>query len=122
MQSHELVEVIFTKLSLVYGRDFLMRWEGLDIAKVKSDWAHELTGISDESVRHALRKLPDKPPNVLEFRNVAMNAPAPVFSRIDPPTANPELVKAEIAKARALLAMPPKKLATARSDKHVATY
>ena len=76
MHAHELVEVIFTKLSLAYGRDFLIRWEGLDIAMVKADWVHELNGISPESVRHALRNLPaSKPPTVFEFRNIAVSAP-----------------------------------------------
>lgn len=123
MQSHELVELIFTKLSLVYGRDFLIRWDGLDISKVKADWAHELNGISDESLRHALRNLPaSKPPNVFEFRNVAMNAPAPMFNRIDPPKANSELVKSELAKAKALLCVPLKPPVTARSDMSVVSY
>lgn len=104
MTSQQLVEVIFTKLSLVYGRDFLMRWEGLDISKVKDDWVHELTGISADSVRHALRNLPpSKPPTVYEFRNVAVNAPQPVFQRIDPPRANPAVVKAVLAKARSFM-------------------
>ena len=107
MHAHELVEVIFTKLSLAYGRDFLMRWEGLDIAMVKADWVHELNGISPESVRHALRNLPaSKPPTVFEFRNIAVSAPPPVFQRIDPPRANPSLVQAELAKARAATRMP----------------
>ena len=105
-----LIDVIFTKLTLAYGRDFLARWEGLVIVDVKADWAHELSGMSAESVRHALRNLPpSKPPTVFEFRNIALNAPTPVFQRIDPPTANPELVKAAIAKAKALMAESPPK-------------
>lgn len=113
MQSHnsldfELIDVIFTKLTLAYGRDFLARWEGLEIADVKSDWAHELSGMSADSVRHALRHLPpSKPPTVYEFRNIAVNAPQPVFQRIDPPRANPEIVKAALAKARSFMTVKP---------------
>ena len=102
-----LIDVIFTKLSLAYGRDFLARWEGLEIMDVKSDWSHELAGMSAESVRHALRHLPaSKPPTVFEFRNLAINAPQPVYQRIDPPRANPEVVRAALAKARLAMGLP----------------
>lgn len=101
-----LIAAIFTKLSLVYGRDFLSRWEGLDIEDVKADWSHELAGISPESVRYALKNLPaSKAPTVFEFRNVALNAPPPVFQRIEAPRANPEIVKAALEKARQALRM-----------------
>lgn len=100
----EIVEMIFTKLSLVYGRDFLSRWEGLDLDAVKSDWLHELSGYSVDAIRHALRNLPpSRPPTVLEFRNIANGVPAQVYQRIDAPQANPALVREHLAKARAAL-------------------
>lgn len=100
----EIVDMLFTKLSLIYGRDFISRWDGLELQDVKNDWAHELAGVSLESVRYALKNLPaQKAPTVLEFRNLARNAPPPEFVRIDAPKANPEVMKAALAKARALL-------------------
>jgi hypothetical protein len=98
-----LIDLIFTKCNLRYGRDFSSRWEGLDMADVKDDWAHELTGIKPESVAYALKNLPDKAPTVGEFRKVALNAPEVPLLRIERPTANPEIAKAAIAKARAIL-------------------
>ncbi len=71
------VDRIFTKLSLTYGRDFLSRWEGLELDDVKADWAHELSGMAvrPERIRYALENLPaSKPPTVLEFRNLCMQA------------------------------------------------
>lgn len=71
------VDRIFTKLSLVYGRDFLSRWEGLELDDVKADWAHELSGMSvrPERIRYALENLPaSKPPTVLDFRAICMQA------------------------------------------------
>jgi hypothetical protein len=53
-----LVEAIFTKCILRYGRDFTGRWEGLDLTDVKADWAHELEGVKPETVRHGLKNLP----------------------------------------------------------------
>ena len=101
--SSELIDVIFKKCTLRYGRDFTGRWEGLDIADVKDDWEHELKGVKPETVAHGLKNLPDKPPTVKDFINACKGAPEVILQRLDPPRANPELVKAEIAKAKALL-------------------
>lgn len=79
MDSREsLVDLIFTKCSLVYGRDFLGRWEGLDIREVKADWERELGGLlhSPSAVVYGLDHLPaDKPPTVLQFRALCIGAP-----------------------------------------------
>jgi len=75
---NSLVDLIFTKCSLVYGRDFLSRWEGLDIAEVKADWVRELGGLmaSPAAIRHGLERLPvDRPPTVLQFRALCIGAP-----------------------------------------------
>lgn len=102
--SELLVEMIFTKCSLRYGRDFAGRWEGLDLADVKADWAHELTGIKPETVRHGLQNLPDKPPTVKDFINACKGAPEIPMLKLDRPIANSALVQAELAKVRAMLA------------------
>ena len=67
------VRKIFQKLAVVYGRDFLSRWEGQDMEAVMADWAHELAGFANqpEAIAHALTHLPpDKPPTVLQFRGL----------------------------------------------------
>ena len=71
------VDKIFSKLSITYGRDFLARWEGLDLADVKADWSEELAGLSahPDRIRFALENLPAKPPTVLEFRMLAFTMP-----------------------------------------------
>ena len=101
----ELVDVIFKKCTLRYGRDFTGRWEGLDLRDVKEDWAHELKGIKPETVAHGLKNLPDKPPTVKDFINACKGAPEIPLLKIEPPTANPEIAKAAIAKAREYLTM-----------------
>jgi hypothetical protein len=98
----EWVDRIFEKLTLVYGRDFLGRWEGLDIDAVKADWAHELGGFGAEpsAIRHALEHLPPgKPPTVLEFKAMAQRVPQP-FS---PPLPAPERTPEEKARISELL-------------------
>lgn len=91
MDSHaSLVDLIFTKCSLVYGRDFLGRWEGLDLAEVKADWRHELGALLDnpQAIKHALTHLPaDKAPTVLSFRQLCINAPDHYAPKLPPPAA-----------------------------------
>ena len=73
------VEAIFAKLTLVYGQQFLRRWQDLDMQAVKDDWSHELHGLdaNPKRIAYALQNLPvDKPPTVLEFRAIAWKMPA----------------------------------------------
>lgn len=91
---------IFAKLSLAYGRDFIGRWEGIDLGDVKTDWSHELSGFDShpEAIAYALANLPPKPPTVIEFRAIARRAPLPEVPRLEAPKADPAKVAAEIAK------------------------
>lgn len=73
------VQRIFARLSVVYGRDFLSRWEGQDLSIVMSDWARELAGFdaNPAAIAHALEHLPaDKAPNALQFRAMCLAKPA----------------------------------------------
>lgn len=89
------IDRIFSKLTVAYGRDFLSRWEGVNMNDVKSDWAHELSGFVNcpEAIAFALAHLPDgKPPTVMQFRalansmprqeNVALPSPAPSTKKL----------------------------------------
>jgi hypothetical protein len=112
------VDKIFLKLTLVYGRDFIGRWEGLEISDVKTDWGHELSGFEDwpEAIAHALAALPPgKPPTVLEFRDLARKAPRKSLVELPGPPADPVKVAAELAKLAQLTAR--KKDSTGRDEK-----
>ena len=92
---------IFTKLTLIYGRDFTGRWEGMNICDIKTDWSHELAGYENrpKSIAWALQNLPaGKPPTVLEFRKLCNTLPQEVTVFLDAPKADPVRVKAELAK------------------------
>ncbi len=101
------VDKIFTKLSLLYGRDFYGRWDGQDIGAVKDDWAHELGGFADKPycIAYALKNMPpDKPPTVLQFRALCNKAPDENVPRLESPRSEPppEIV----ARIGAVLAAP----------------
>ena len=97
------VDRIFDKLMLVYGRDFTGRWDGLPMASVKADWAHELSGFEEhpEAIRHALQNTnPAKPPTVYEFRQFAANAPKMADKMLPGPPQNMEFVASIMAGLR----------------------
>jgi len=95
------VDRIFEKLTLVYGRDFLRRWDGIPIADVKADWAKELAGFEQlpESIAHALKNLPHAdPPNVYQFRDLCRRAPPKQFLKLEAPRADQAAAREEISK------------------------
>lgn len=95
------VDRIFEKLALVYGQAFLARWRDLDLDAVKADWAHELAGFEQhpQAIAHALQSLPpEKPPTVLQFRDLARKAPLPELPRLPHAPADAGRVAAELAK------------------------
>ena len=100
------VDKIFSKMALVYGRDFINRWEGLELSDVKTDWGHELAGFENwpEAIAHALSNLPpDRAPTVLQFRELARKAPKPDRPALPEPAANPERMAAELRKLAPIL-------------------
>lgn len=94
------VERIFAKLTLTYGRDFLSRWEGLDMEAVQADWAHELQAYAQnqDAIKKALQSLPEgKPPTVLEFRALCRGAPGDGPLKLSYAQADPAVVAAALS-------------------------
>ena len=80
------IDRIFAKLTITYGREFVARWDncGVPIMDVKTEWGHELSGFRDhpDAIAYALCNLPDRPPTVLQFREICRKAPPPVVPRL----------------------------------------
>lgn len=96
------IDRLFERLATTYGSEWTGRWMGQDEAKVKTLWAHELSGYVHrlEAVAWALENLPERAPNVIEFRNLCRKAPAKEEPRLPEPKADPERLKAELSKLR----------------------
>ena len=93
------VDRIFEKLTLVYGRDFAGRWEGMKMGDVKTDWGHELDGLqaNPKCIAYALQNLPEKlPPTVLQFRAIAYKCPSENEHLLPLPRASAEKIAAEL--------------------------
>lgn len=106
----QAVERLFERLTTTYGRNFLSMYEGLDASAVKTIWSHELSGFAAnlQAIAWGLENLPERAPNAIEFRNLCRRAPTPEAPRLPEPKADPERVKAELAKLGHLRSIEPK--------------
>lgn len=102
----QAVDRLFARLSATYGRDFTSKYEGIEPNAVKSSWAHELSGFSGqlEAIAWALEHLPERCPNVIEFRKICRLSPSPEVPRIEHSPAGKARVAAELAKLAPVLA------------------
>lgn len=90
------VDRIFQRLTMVFGRDFTSRYDGLEIADVKAEWGEELAGFQQShwALKFALENLPsDKPPTVLQFRDICRRAPQYMPKALPAPAPDPEMAK-----------------------------
>lgn len=102
------VDRLFERLGITYGAQWHRMYEGMPIADVKSSWAHELSAYAQPermaAIAWALDNLPERCPNVIEFRNLCRHAPQPEAPRLPEPKADPERLRAELAKLGAVKA------------------
>lgn len=96
----KVIDRLFERMAATYGAQWSRQWDGVPIGDVKTAWAHELTGFAQrlEAIAWALENLPERCPNAIEFRNLCRNAPAPAAKPLPTPPANPERLRAELAK------------------------
>lgn len=101
----QAVDRLFERLTATYGRQFLNLYEGLDAAAIKTSWAHELSGFGHNlaAIAWALEHLPERAPNAIEFRNLCRKAPEPETPRLPEPPADPQRLRAELAKLQPIL-------------------
>lgn len=94
------VERTLERLTVTYGRRFTDQYAGVDSGAVKSSWAYELSGFAQrlDAIAWALENLPEKAPNVIEFRNLCRAAPQQAVQRLPAPPPDPQRVAAELAK------------------------
>ena len=101
----QAVDRLFSRLTMTYGPSFTRTFDGLDLNEVKSLWGHELSFYSTHEkmadIAWALENLPERAPNVIEFRNLCRKAPKREAPQLPEPKANPERLKAELAKLMA---------------------
>ena len=110
----DVVGAIFDKLAVRYGAAWLRQWDGVDMVLVRADWEDELSGFARnlEPLRYALRNLPERCPNVVQFRAIANCCPLPEFKQLEAPAADP----AKVAQTTAQLGQAAKAMTAQRQD------
>lgn len=109
--SLQATERLFERLIATYGSEFLNKYPGNEeeIRKVKTVWAHELGDFQSSLSRiaWALENLPERCPNVIAFKNLCRLAPSPEVPELPAPKADPERLRAEIAKLTSKISAQP---------------
>lgn len=96
------VDHLFGRLQLRYGAAFLRQWPDTDLAALKADWGDVLDGTRGDAITYALRYLPERPPNAMQFRDLCRRAPTPTQQALPPPkeAADPGRVASIMARLR----------------------
>lgn len=98
----QAVDRLFSRLTMTYGPSFTRTFEGLELNEVKSLWSHELAFYCTQErmmdVAWALENLPERTPNVIEFKNLCRKAPEREVARLPEAKADPERLRKELAR------------------------
>lgn len=95
------VEHLFARLAVRYGGAFMRQYGDADPVLVQADWADVLDGLSGDDIGYALRYLPaERPPNAMQFREIARRAPNMLPPALPEPPADPSRVAAAMAAVR----------------------
>lgn len=94
------IDRLFQRLGATYGASWDRSLGDTPISDIKTVWAHELEPFKNSlhRIAWALENLPERCPNVIEFKGLCRKAPAPELEALPEPKANPERVAAELAK------------------------
>lgn len=73
-----MAEAVFERLAIHYGAARMAaHWNGVNADKAKQHWGRALIRMDRRSVGYALKNLPDMPPTVDEFCDIARRCPKP---------------------------------------------
>ena len=94
------IDRLFQRLGATYGAEFERALGATPIQDAKTVWAHELSVFKNSlhRIAWALENLPDRCPNVIAFKSLCKQAPAPQEIALPAPKADPDRIAAELAK------------------------
>lgn len=102
------IDRLFERLAATYGAQWVRQWADVPMTDVKTAWGHELSGFASnlQALAWALENLPERCPNVIEFRNICRAAPKPPAPQLPEPVADPKRLAGELAKLGEILSRP----------------
>ena len=98
--SNQAIDRLFTRLGATYGSQWDKSLGSAPLGDVKTLWAHELSTYANSlhRIAWALENLPPRCPNVIEFKQLCRQAPAPEATALPEPKADPDRLKRELSK------------------------
>jgi hypothetical protein len=104
------IDRIFSRLAATYMAAWDRSLGAVPLSDIKTAWSYELGGFENrlQDVAWALDNLPEKPPNVIEFKKLCRLAPVTETPQLEAPKADPERLKAELAKLGHIAQRPPR--------------
>jgi hypothetical protein len=98
--SNQAIDRLFTRLGATYGSQWDKSLGSAPLSDVKTLWAHELSSYANSlhRIAWALENLPPRCPNVIEFKQLCRQAPAPEATALPEPKADPDRLKRELSK------------------------
>lgn len=108
----DVVEYVFKRLAATYGAAWDRSLGQAPIADVMTVWGYQLqpftaSRAAKEMILWALDNLPERCPNVIEFKALCRRAPAAELPALPEPKADPERMAAALAKLAPLKASMP---------------
>jgi len=106
----QAIDRMFSRLQGTYGSAWERSHGATPLSDVKAVWGHELSGFGDKlkMIAWALENLPERCPNVIEFRNLARRAPTDeplqIAVKADPEQVAKELLR--LGQLRSQIAKP----------------
>ena len=97
------IDRLFERLSMTYGIAWDNSIGSAPLNEIKTFWMNQLSSFMQSkesmmSISWALNHLPERPPNLVQFKNLCYQAPTVEKPQLPSPPADPERVKQELAK------------------------
>lgn len=70
----QVIDALWHKMLTVYGSEWEKKFSG-PISEIKGAWADELKGFDLKQLKYALAHLPERPPNLIQFKELCAKAP-----------------------------------------------
>ncbi len=97
----EAVDRIFRTLAATYGMEWERLYANTPLTDVKTVWLDVLDAFDGQRMVYiawALKNLPERCPNAIQFRSLCRQAPAIEEKALTAPAADPERIRAEMEK------------------------
>ena len=69
-----VIDALWNKMLVTYGSEWEKKWTG-PLEETKGAWADELSGLTVEQIKYGLSMLGERPPNLIQFKDLCKKAP-----------------------------------------------